>query len=481
MVRLLSLSSAGKKMSFSLTAIFLLIFSITVNGQCSSNAWKQLSQGQNFSIALKNDGTIWMWGLNDSGVRGNGSSTVNAVIKHPEQIETDSDWKDISTGHHYVIALKENGDLYGWGQGAYGNFGQGSNTNFYTPTKIATGVKAYAAGYYSTLIVKTDGTLWATGYNDWGNLGLGTSEEWVNTFKQVGTATNWEKVFSGWYNSFAIKTDGTLWSCGSHNYGVTGQGTTAGEVDLFTQVGTATNWSSISVSPFHVLGLTTGGKLYSWGVSSYGRLGIVSPSNAIYYTPQAIDASSTYSAITTGYDNSMVKRADGAIFAGGNNSYGKLGIGVDDASTEALAFVRIGTATNWKSLPMRMGEVNTGVIDNSSQMYVAGADNFNQLGNSDGTSTNSNSLTQVTCADALGVNDIASQNKVALYPNPARDYVLLQSSKAISEVKIYNTAGAIVKSISKVSDNKINVADLSAGVYIVTINDVAEGIKLIKK
>lgn len=482
MTRFLSIPGMSKRGNFALAAILLLTFCITINGQCSNNAWKQLSQGQNFSIALKTDGTIWMWGLNDSGVRGNGASTIGTAIKHPEQIGTDSDWKEVSTGHHFALALKNNGDLYGWGSNAYGNFGLGNNTDVSTPVKIASGVKTYAAGYYSTLVIKTDGTLWATGYNDWGNLGLGTTEEWINTFKQESSnATNWDKVFSGWYNSFAIKSNGTLWSCGSHNYGATGLGQTAGEVDNFTQVGTGTNWSAIAASPFHTVGLTTAGKVWGWGSNSGGRLSIVGGGDTLYYVPQAIDAASNYTAISSGLDNSMILRSDGALFAGGTNTYGKLGIGSDNANTANVAFVRIGTATNWTFLPMRMGEFNTGVINSSSNIYTAGADNFYQLGNSDGTTTNSNSLTQVTCTDILGVSDVSSDKKVSLYPNPAKDFVVLQSSKPVSEVKIYSVNGALVKSISNVSDNKINISDLTVGAYIVRINGSAEGLKMIKK
>jgi len=482
MMRFLLISKTDKKSSFVLASILLLMFCITVNGQCSTNSWAQLSQGQNFNIALKTDGTIWMWGLNDSGVRGNGASTVGTVIKHPEQIGTDSDWKEVSTGHHFVLALKENGDLYGWGDNAYGNFGLGNNTNVTTPVKIATGVKDYAAGYYSTLVIKNDGTLWGTGYNDWGNLGLGTSEGFINTFRQEPTnATNWAKVFSGWYTSFAIKSNGTLWSCGSNVYGATGLGQTSGEESSFTQVGTGTNWSEVSGSPFHTVALTTAGKLWAWGANNFGRLGLAGGGEQIYYTPQPIDAASNYTAVTSGIDNSLVMRSDGAIFAGGSNSSGKLGIGTNDATTSNLAFVRIGTATNWKSISMRLGEGHSGVINNSSQMLITGADNYYQLGNNDGTPTNSNSFTQVTCDDLLAVNDFSSDKKLSLYPNPAKDFVVLQSAKAISEVKIYSATGAIVKSISKVSDNKINVADLPAGVYIVKINDSSEGVKLIKK
>nr|WP_256333697.1 T9SS type A sorting domain-containing protein [Epilithonimonas sp. FP105] len=82
----------------------------------------------------------------------------------------------------------------------------------------------------------------------------------------------------------------------------------------------------------------------------------------------------------------------------------------------------------------------------------------------------------------MAVNDVSSDKKLSVYPNPAKDFVVLQSARSISEVKIYNVAGALVKSISNIaSDNKVNVSDLSVGVYIVKINNSAEGVKLIKK
>jgi hypothetical protein len=79
------------------------------------------------------------------------------------------------------------------------------------------------------------------------------------------------------------------------------------------------------------------------------------------------------------------------------------------------------------------------------------------------------------------MNELNAKTSFSVYPNPAKDVVIIQTAKSISGVKIYSTSGALVKNIAKVSENKINVSDLATGVYIVKINDSAESIKLIKK
>lgn len=463
-----------------LTGGLLLAAQIFVSAQCSTTGWKKVSQGENYSIALKEDGTIWIWGQNTYGLLGNGSAAATE-IKHPTQIGTDANWTDISTGRNFALAIKGNGDLYGWGANYYGEQGLGHNTDLSAPTLIQQNVKAFSAGYYHTLIVKTDGTLWGAGYNDYSGLGVGTSTFSYNTFQQEATkATNWASVTATYYNSFAIKTDGTLWSAGANAEGQNGLGTPASvgsQTDTFTQVGTDTNWKAIAGGLHHTLGLKTNGELWSWGRSLYGNLGLGNTTQ--YFTPQQIPGT-TWAAIGATNESSSALKTDGSLWTWGYNGYGILGIGT---TTSVSTPTKVGTENTWKNIPVRSGENSSGGIKTDTALFTWGADSYWQLGNNDGTATNSSVPTQVTCVDnQLAVNDVSSGKKLSIYPNPAKDFVVLQSARSISEVKIYNVAGALVKSISNIaSDNKVNVSDLSVGVYIVKINNSAEGVKLIKK
>lgn len=478
MVHLLSIVKRQK--TNLLAAILLLVVQISVSAQCSTTGWKKFSQGETFSVAIKEDGTLWTWGQNINGTAGNGSGATT-IIQHPTQIGTENDWTDISVGRWFILAKKTNNDLYGWGDNQYGNLGNGNNSDQYSPVKIADNVKSFSAGYHHTMIVKTDGTMWGTGYNDWGGLGMGTSVGWYNTWQQESSlATNWEKASAGYYNSFGIKNNGTLWSTGTNIEGQTGTGATGGESDDFVQIGTDTDWTSVSCGVYHVLGLKTTGKLFGWGSSADGRLGIVGAGAQYFYTPQAIEASSNYSQIATSWDASAIVKSDNTIYAFGVNHNGITG--GTAGSTNNLAPQQVGTSSNWKTLALRVGGYHFGAVQNDGSVWAWGADNLYQLGNGDGVAAQSNVPTQVKCEDdVLAVNDLSSDKKLSVYPNPAKDFVVIQSAKSISEVKIYNVTGALVRSIKNVADNKVNVSDLQAGVYIIKVNDSAEGIKLIKK
>lgn len=476
------LSMLKKQKNGLLGLIVLLVFQTNISAQCSTTGWKKFSQGETFSVAIKEDGTLWTWGQNINGTLGNGSGTTT-IIQHPTQIGTDNNWTDIAVGRWFILAKKTNNDLYGWGDNQYGNLGNGNNTDQYSPILISTNVKSFSAGYHHTMIVKTDGTMWGAGYNDWGCLGMGTSVGFYNTWQQESSlATDWDKTSAGYYNSFGIKTNGTLWSCGTNIEGQTGTGAVAGESDDFVQIGTDTNWKDVSCGVYHVLGLKTTGKLFGWGASANGRLGIVGAGTQFFRTPQAIEAASDYSQIATSWDASAVVKTDNTLYAFGVNHGGITGGVAGD--TNNLAPQQVGTSSDWKTLALRVGGFHFGAVKNDTTIWAWGTDNLYQLGNGDGTATNSNIPTQVTCVDdaSLSVNDISSEKKGnLLYPNPAKDFVMLQSSKQVSEVKIYNLTGAVVKTISKVTDNRINITDLPAGVYIVKTNISTEGMKLIKK
>jgi alpha-tubulin suppressor-like RCC1 family protein len=57
----------------------------------------------------------------------------------------------------------------------------------------------------------------------------------------------WSKISAGGYHTLAIKTDGTLWTCGGNDNGQLGDGTLTAK-NIPTQIGTANNWGQISAA-----------------------------------------------------------------------------------------------------------------------------------------------------------------------------------------------------------------------------------------
>jgi Alpha-tubulin suppressor and related RCC1 domain-containing proteins len=249
---------------------------------------------------------------------------------------------------------------------------------------------------------------------------------------------------------------------------------------FFVQVGTDADWKDVSCGVYHVLGLKTTGKLFGWGFSGNGRLGIVGAGAQYFRTPQAIEASSNYKQIATSWDGSAILKNDNTLYAFGVNHNGTIGSTAGD--TNNLAPQQVGADSNWKTLALRVGGFHFGAVKNDTSLWAWGADNLYQLGNSDGTTTNSYVPTQVTCTNALGVNDTTKSNAVTIYPNPAKDYIHINASQKMNEIKIYSSNGALVKTISKVENGKpVNVSNLPAGAYILKLNNESQGVKLLKK
>lgn len=155
---------------------------------------RSIAAGDGQTLAVRNDGTLWAWGLNQYGQVGVG--TTNSVLQ-PVQIGTDANWRTVSegAGANHSLAIREDGTLWAWGDNRFGQLGLGHINEVYEPVRVGTNAnwESVAAGWRHTLALRTDGTLWAFGDNRFGQLGTGTTNN-VHEPEQVGTSANWLAV-----------------------------------------------------------------------------------------------------------------------------------------------------------------------------------------------------------------------------------------------------------------------------------------------
>ena len=86
----------------------------------------------------------------------------------------------LGAGLYHTCAIKQDGSLWCWGLNNYGQLGDGTWTDKNTPVQImSSGVSSVALGDFHTCAVKTDGSLWCWGDNWTGQLGDGSA--WRNT------------------------------------------------------------------------------------------------------------------------------------------------------------------------------------------------------------------------------------------------------------------------------------------------------------
>ncbi|MCR5889341.1 T9SS type A sorting domain-containing protein [Hymenobacter sp. J193] len=185
----------------------------------TSNTWKLVSAGYYHSLAIKNDGSLWSWGSNYFGQLGDGTGITRAT---PVQVGPVSvKWKSIAAGHDFSVGLREDGTLWAWGYNQDTQLGDGTRINRSAPVAIAKDQKwqAIGAGEQYGLAIDMQGTLWGWGY--WGDRGLGISEPYPYYFRpiQLSTSSTWAQVDGGLYSSMLVQNNGTLWALGTNNLG----------------------------------------------------------------------------------------------------------------------------------------------------------------------------------------------------------------------------------------------------------------------
>jgi alpha-tubulin suppressor-like RCC1 family protein len=240
--------------------------------------WKQVSCGDAHTAAIKTDGTLWTWGFNSYG----GQLGVNDTEQRETPITTlagGTDWKQVSCGRFRIAAIKTDGTLWIWGMNNYGQLGNNNpgSESFIPITTFAGGTnwKQVACGYSFTAAIKTDGTLWTWGSNSFGQ--LGNNNPGSDAYTPITTfagGTNWKQVSCGYNYTAAIKTDGTLWSWGSN-----GSGQIGNDNPFFDQFvpgetfGGGTNWKQVSCAGQFTAAIKTDGTLWTWGSNGSGQIG----------------------------------------------------------------------------------------------------------------------------------------------------------------------------------------------------------------
>ena len=304
---------------------------------------KAIAGGANHSLALKNDGTVWAWGLNQDGELGDGTNTDSSTpveVKDPNDPSGYlSEVETIAAGSSHSLALKDDGTVWAWGdnrasQGTRigGQLGDDEITSSNTPLQVSDlpgGMGAIAAGAEHGLALKDDGTVWAWGYNFFGQLGNGTTADSNSKPVQVSELDGIEAIAAGGSFSLALKDDGMVWAWGNNWFGQLGDGTTTDGTQTtceVTMIGGRTSSScpdsntpvqmsevggieSIAAGGAHGLALKDDGTVWAWGMNQDGQLGngtyTLGTSTPGINTPVQVGNLSAVNAIAGGGDHSL--------------------------------------------------------------------------------------------------------------------------------------------------------------------------------
>ena len=305
-----------------------------------------VSAGQAHSLAVCADGTVAAWGSNVNGQLGNGGTTssptpvgvnMGGVLRGKKVVA-------VVAGGQHSLALCSDGTLAAWGDGSYGQIGDGGELVRTSPVLVNSSgalagkrVISISAGASHSAALCSDGTLVCWGGNLNGELGNGTK-----TNSNIPVAVNLSSalpgrsavsVSCGQYHTLALLADGAVAAWGLNSSGQLGNnGTASSSVPVLVESGGVLGGRrviEIVGGGNSSLARCSDGTLAAWGQNESGQLGVNSSTN-LFASPQAVVMNGVLmgkmvTGIQLGIRSASVVCADGSMASWGAGSLGRLG------------------------------------------------------------------------------------------------------------------------------------------------------------
>jgi alpha-tubulin suppressor-like RCC1 family protein len=364
-----------------------LVWRADLPTQVGSHAdWGALGAGGAHSLALKG-ADLMAWGDNSGGQCGGREIPERLVPQTPfsekAEMRDERDWAQLLPGKDFVLARKQDGSLYAWGNAEATNsvtlraVYEAPESLLGEDDQVTTGWQNIAAldSVSSNSIGKRIFGLKKGVLSGWGGRdGLSDLEAlfrlpwWDPRHDTFGVmAGTWTSLAANAAkgddsHALAIRADGTLWAWGANTNGQLGDGTRMMK-DAPVQVGRGASWRRVFAGGAHSLALQADGSLWGWGENSNGALGLstnlvtvsntfsggtnstnstnASPkvySGRVKITTVALASNVVRPAlilakgwgvreVSAGGNHNLILRRDGSLWASGANDQGQLGTG----------------------------------------------------------------------------------------------------------------------------------------------------------
>lgn len=345
----------------------------------------QVVTGNYHSCALRETGEVLCWGLDQDGQLGDG----NFLDAEPYGVATAvavpgvDDAIALAAGSGHTCALRPSGEVLCWGSGYYGQLGNGNFYNTTEPPGLGTPVPvenlddavAIAAGYNHNCAIRAGGQVvcWGQGaYGQLGNGGLTNSAVPVSAFG-IADAVG---IAAGLGHTCAVRETGDVMCWGLGSNGQLGNGTTPFQSPIPGPVSGLSDAVAISCGYLHTCAVREGGTVACWGESPDGQLG-AGPLVTESTTPVPVLGTDDAMSITAGDRHTCVVREGGLVSCWGRNSFGQLGNA--DASL-ASSSVPVAVSGLVDAALVEAGTNHTCALREAGEALCWGLGNFGQLG-----------------------------------------------------------------------------------------------------
>ena len=294
---------------------------LEVPTQIGEATWIDVASQDDHTCGIQTDGTLWCWGLNGQAQCGTHYEQNEGRLFVPTLVDAGS-WSAVATGFEHSCAIRTDGSLWCWGEGVYGQLGDGSDLRRSMPTRAAGEAwTTISLGFDHTCGLQGD-KLWCFGSNFQGQLADPTVGDRMLPNLVEGT---WDEVAAG--DGFTCaRRDGQVMCWGVNDEGQLGNGTTRNSKIGSALGGGASNWSAIAAGRTHACGLRDG-SLWCWGSSAHGEIASDEVGIVASLPLPILDPNLPWTRLALGYAHTCVIDDDHRLYCGGTNGLDELGQG----------------------------------------------------------------------------------------------------------------------------------------------------------
>eukprot|EP00899_Mesostigma_viride_P008347 jgi/Mesvir1/17513/Mv08769-RA.1 len=333
--------------------------------------FQSIAVGEAHSVALTTKGDIYLWGCNTR--RQLALDDVTSQLNIPRRLKLPLSGLDkvvgICAGHWHSIAWTAAGMVFAWGDNTFGQLGTGEKkahtgvVQAILPVALGGGVAATPAGSsarirtivcggHHSILLTEGGQMYSWGRNNAGQLGFvpDVVSKDMATMQLLPVAAAGTlalprvvAVCAGLEHSMLLTEAGEVYAFGDNSGGMLGvpgfgtetRGGNANVLSTPHPVGDKTLLlASVACGRQHTVGVTPGGKVYTWGLNTHGQLGL--GTQGVIPQAEPVLVQELYTAgggdqlktvlVAAGASTSVAVLANGDMYGWGKANAGQLGV-----------------------------------------------------------------------------------------------------------------------------------------------------------
>jgi alpha-tubulin suppressor-like RCC1 family protein len=234
---------------------------------------KKVAADWSHTCAVMTEGGLKCWGNNfPSGKLGDG--TLNNRPAPVDVVALGTLVDAVAPAYDFTCALTTAGGVKCWGDGGYGQLGNGGGSSLIPVDVVglSEGVLALTARGRTACALTSAGGMKCWGYNGTGQLGDGTTTDRHTPVDVLGLRSGVMAIAVGGGHTCALMITGGMKCWGYNGTGQLGDGTLVDRYTPVDVVGLAGPVTAITLSGNHSCVVLASGRIQCWGLNHYGQL-----------------------------------------------------------------------------------------------------------------------------------------------------------------------------------------------------------------